>query len=119
MPAVKGQRYLGRMGANADVPIRRTQDSMNNLVSSSAPDSTYGWGPSGRTEGARTRTSDTENTRLAVRQQNMRWDAVDSTEKQVADYNSKHTTPHSSPDPHTPNYKVGGTPMKLMKKKVK
>ena len=116
MPAVKGQRYLGRMGANADVPIRRTKDAMNNLVSSSAPDSTYGLGPSGRTEGARPRKSDTENTRLAVRQRDMRWDAVDSTEKQVADYNAKHTTPHSSPDPHTPNYKVGGGYKKHMKK---
>lgn len=39
--------------------------------------------------------------------------------KLIAKYNAETTTPHSSPDPHTPNYKVGGTPMKLMKKKVK
>ena len=38
---------------------------------------------------------------------------------EVANANTKTTSPHSSPDPHTPNYKVGGTPMKLMKKKVK
>lgn len=36
------------------------------------------------------------------------------TRRLIDHYNRQTTSPHSSPDPHTPNYKVGGTPMKMM-----
>ena len=38
------------------------------------------------------------------------------TRRLIDHYNRQTTSPHSSPDPHTPNYKVGGGYKKHMKK---
>ena len=124
MPATRGTKILGKdtasgkpfnkksgFGAraviNAAAINSRVKDYMANTTRTSATDMyPYQIAPKGRTEGARTRKSETANTRVRTRNLDMAEAAEKSVSSQIHAYNSKHTSPHSSPDPHTPNAKI-------------